>query len=137
MSSEITNEPCTCRWAVAKGIGPYTLGMVALLHGHEAAPVDCNVQRVGSRADDAGNPETWVAAVIADAIASERGAQQPPPRCHSPRGYEVICAILDVGSRICAITLPDCLRCPLYANGPEHSLCATAPKIHHQILLRI
>lgn len=121
----------------AKGIGPYTLGMVALLHGHEAAPVDCNVQRVGERAATDGNPATWIASVISDAMATD--APNVPPRwaAQSPRGYEVICAILDVGARICSIALPDCLRCPLYADGPEHSLCATAPKIHHQLLLLI
>jgi adenine-specific DNA glycosylase len=28
------------------GVGPYTAAMVAVLHGHAAAPVDCNVERV-------------------------------------------------------------------------------------------
>jgi A/G-specific adenine glycosylase len=124
----------------AKGIGPYTLGMVALLHGHEAAPVDCNVQRVGARADASGNPDTWIAEVMADAIATERFAAYTgshPRTSPFPRGYEVICAILDVGSRICSVTSPDCLRCPLYGDGAAHALCASAPKIAHQLLLSV
>lgn len=93
--------------AVEPGIGPYTAGMVGLLYGGEAAPVDCNVARVGRWADADGDAERWVGEVCAAAIdlPSQTG---PAP------AYEVISAILDVGQRYCrAHGGRRCDECPL------------------------
>jgi A/G-specific adenine glycosylase len=95
------------------GIGPYTAGMLALLHGHEAAPVDCNVTRVGTRAAADGDAERWIACVIGDAM---KLAPVELLEHAWPPGYAVICAVLDVGAGPCAIGAPECGRCPLASS---------------------
>lgn len=97
-------------------IGPYTAGMVALLHGHEAAPVDCNVQRVGQRAHGDGSAEAWIGDVMARAVQLSVG-------------YEVISAVLDLGATICVPYSPDCYRCPLRAS------CTSAERIGRQLVM--
>jgi len=105
------------------GVGPYTAGMIALLHGYEAAPVDCNVQRVGARADAEGNAATWIASVLGEVCAV------PETSIDRPLGYYAISAVLDVGATVCAPVMPDCLRCPLL------DCCASAPKLARQQIM--
>lgn len=87
-----------------RGVGPYTAAMVALLHGRSAVPVDGNVQRVGARVD--GDPERWIADVIASATKMVSASGRPPE-------YEATCAVLDVGALLCKPVRADCARCPL------------------------
>lgn len=107
-----------------RGVGPYTVGMVATLHGHDAAPVDCNVMRVGGRAHADGNAEAWIAEAVADAMRVDA-----TPNPLAPPGYRAICAVLDIGAGICAPVMPDCLRCPLM----EH--CTSSARLGRQTLL--
>jgi endonuclease III len=104
-------------WGVLQaqpGIGPYTAGMVTLLMGGEAAPVDCNVARVGQRVSPDVAPAAWCAEVIAAA------RELPSPLPEFPAGYIVISAILDVGATRCRIGwAPQCAGCPL-AGGCEY-----------------
>ena len=103
------------RLACEPGIGPYTAGMVGLLYGGDAAPVDCNVARVGRWADAEGDAERWVGEVCAAAagLPSQTG---PAP------GYEVISAVLDVGQRYCrAHGGRRCDECPLGPACPGAS----------------
>lgn len=104
------------------GVGPYTAGMVALLVGEEAAPVDCNVDRVGARVDPAVAPGVWVAEVLAEAM---RWAPLPDLG-EFPPGYVAISAILDMGATRCELgRAPRCADCPLagdcayQARGPR------------------
>lgn len=99
-----------------KYVGAYTAGMVTLLHGHEAAPVDTNVSRVGQRVHPEGNAEAWIAEVMADAVPSEIG-------------YEVISAVLDVGADVCLPYGPDCYRCPL------QRCCESAERLGKQLVM--
>jgi len=86
------------------GIGPYTAGMLALLFGEGAAPVDGNVQRVGSRVD--GDAERWIAELVNAALQLESKTGRPP-------AYEVVCAVLDVGASRCHLRESECAHCPL------------------------
>jgi len=92
----------------AKGIGPYTSSMVALLHGEDATPVDCNIERVATRflCDDDADATAWSSAIV-NAARREQSTTGHPP------AYETICAVMDVGARICTPTTRDCHRCPL------------------------
>jgi A/G-specific adenine glycosylase len=88
------------------GIGPYIAGMVGLLHGFHAAPVDCNVERVAARAAPDERPEKWLDAILAEAGALRPVAGRPAP-------YAAISALLDLGADPCGLGAPECERCPL------------------------
>lgn len=90
------------------GIGPYIAGMVGLLHGFHAAPVDCNVARVAARAAPDERPEAWVGALLA-------AAAPLPPVDGRPAPYAAISAVLDLGAGPCGLGAPECERCPLPA----------------------
>lgn len=92
--------------AAQPGIGPYIAGMVGLLHGFHAAPVDCNVERVAARAAPDERPEDWLDAVLAAAGAL-------PPVDGRPAPYAAISAVLDLGADPCGLGAPECERCPL------------------------
>jgi len=90
------------------GIVPYIAGMVALLFGNPAAPVDTNIDRVGRRVAPDRTPTIWIAELVAEA---ER-LYSPP----FPASYLVVSMVLDLGATLCAAgRLPECERCPL--NG--------------------
>jgi adenine-specific DNA glycosylase len=92
----------------APGVGPYTQGMVALLEGDEAAPVDCNVERVAARVDPTVSAAVWIAEVLAGAM------RQLSPLPEFPAGYVAISAVLDIGATRCEIgRAPRCADCPL------------------------
>lgn len=89
------------------GIGPYTWGMVATLLGERAAPVDCNVQRVGQRVCPDLTPDQWIGELMAciDGKLLSNGIMDT---------YVLISTILDVGATLCKIgTAPRCGACPL------------------------
>lgn len=95
------------------GIGPYIWGMVALLMGHEAAPVDTNVKRVAARVESAMSARDWIAEVMAAAMRQDSVLEFPP-------GYVAMSAVLDVGAVLCTIGgAPRCGECPLRAVGCE------------------
>ena len=110
------------------GIGPYTAGMVALLHGHEAAPVDCNVARVGGRVLDGATAEGWIGGIVAAAMAAPWVCVGQVEHA-APAGYAVISAVLDVGATVCRSVLPECPRCPLRAS------CDSAERLGRQLIL--
>lgn len=82
------------------GVGPYTAAMVAVLHGHAAAPVDCNVERVALRMG-AGqwDAAAWVWALVAEVAPRDR--------------YALVSALLDLGATVCTAQTVDCERCPV------------------------
>lgn len=104
------------------GVGPYTASMVALLYKGEGVPVDANVERVGQRVD--GDPERWIAGVVAAACGMRSTLGRFP-------GYEAVCAVLDVGARLCRTRAPECPQCPLRAA------CSAAPELERQQVLPI
>jgi A/G-specific adenine glycosylase len=92
------------------GIGPYTASMVTLLMGGEAAPVDCNVQRVADRCDPAAGAAPWIAEVVAAVGVGTRVAALDALRA----GYVAVSAVLDLGVTVCRVgAAPACERCPL------------------------
>ncbi len=91
------------------GCGPYTAGMVALLHGEEAAPVDTNVERVGARVDRDGDAARWIAGLVGATDWIISGTGRAP-------GYEVVSAVLDIGATLCRPGIALCDRCPLASN---------------------
>jgi len=93
------------RLVAEPGIGPYIAGMVGLLHGFHAAPVDCNVERVAARASTAA-PARWVGAIL-------RAAAALPDIDGRPAPYAAISAVLDLGAGPCGLGAPECERCPL------------------------
>jgi adenine-specific DNA glycosylase len=96
------------------GIGPYTAGMVALLMGLPAAPVDTNVDRVGRRVAPDRAPGIWIGELV-NAVIPQPPWEQRPAMGETP-GYRLISMVLDVGATVCAAAqLPECERCPL--NG--------------------
>jgi A/G-specific adenine glycosylase len=105
------------------GIGPYTAGMVALLLGHGAAPVDCNVQRVADRCAPGAGADAWIAEVVAAAGPGTRIAEVGGAL---PAGYVAVSAVLDVGARLCRIgAAPRCGDCPL---GGDCAFAARGPR---------
>jgi A/G-specific adenine glycosylase len=90
------------------GLGPYTSGMVALLLGGEAAPVDCNVQRVAARVAPDVAPAVW----LAEVLGALTGVHVPG--VGRPDRYVAISMLLDVGATVCGpARAPECERCPL------------------------
>lgn len=108
-----------------QGIGPYTAGMLAVLFGHDAVPVDCNVARVGGRADASGDPARWMAEIVADAADIA-----PIHEVISPK-YEATCAILDIGQMYCKPLEKWCGLCPLKSH------CETQGKPGCQLILPV
>jgi adenine-specific DNA glycosylase len=97
------------RHLAGPGIGPYTQGMVALLEGDEAAPVDCNVERVAARVDPTVSAIVWIGEVLGTAMKYHIS-----PLAEFPVGYVAISAVLDIGATRCAIgEAPRCAGCPL------------------------
>jgi adenine-specific DNA glycosylase len=91
------------------GIGPYTAGMVATLLGEPAAPVDCNVERVGRRVDPECAPSIWIGELIDRAIGASDGETGD-----FPAPYRLVSMVLDIGASMCSmVRLPECDRCPL------------------------
>ena len=89
------------------GIGPYIAAMVALLDGREAIPVDTNIDRVGKRYADDGDHYRWMAALVGVAINATVQFSD------HPAGYEITCAVMDLGALICTPRTPLCWSCPL------------------------
>jgi A/G-specific adenine glycosylase len=105
------------------GIGPYTAGMLAVMFGHDAIPVDCNVARVGGRAAADADADRWMAKVVTDATG-----EAPVTWIGSPR-YEATCAILDIGQVYCKPLERWCGLCPLQGH------CATQGMPGEQLIL--
>jgi A/G-specific adenine glycosylase len=111
-------------WPIAMetyaGVGPYTAGMIGLLHGAHAAPVDTNVERVGRRAAADGDPARW----IGELTRAARGCAHS--RTGYPPGYEAACAVMDIGATRCRPEGAECTRCPL------GNLCASRETLDRQ-----
>lgn len=111
-------------WPVALerylNLGSYTAGMIGLLYGAEAVPVNAEIERVGKRAANDGAPARWVR----DLVRASRGCGYS----HTGRApaYEAVCAVLDVGATMCLPEAIACHRCPL------NSLCASRHLIDTQ-----
>lgn len=104
------------------GLGPYIAGMIALLLGAEAAPVDTNILRVGERVDPEGDAKRWICDVVDSAM-------QAPSVTGNPPAYEAVCAVMDIGATLCKPSEAFCDRCPL-----EH-LCAGSSTMLRQMSL--
>jgi hypothetical protein len=106
------------------GLGPYTAGMIGLLHGAHAAPVDTNVERVGKRAAFDGDPQRWVDQLLRAAGANGSATGRPA-------AYEVACSVLDIGGTRCKPDRVECPRCPL---APW---CTSRPRLDRQAVLGV
>jgi A/G-specific adenine glycosylase len=106
------------------GLGPYTAGMIGLLHGVHAAPVDTNVERVGRRAAFDNDPIRWVDQLLRAAAANGSATGRPA-------AYEVACAVLDIGATRCR---PDRVECPCCPLSPW---CASRSKLDLQAVLGV
>jgi endonuclease III len=88
------------------GIGPYTAAMLTVIFGGDAVPMDCNVDRVGSRVAEDGDAERWMADII-------EGVRTQIPETGYHPFYEVTCAVLDLGATLCGARNRRCGWCPL------------------------
>lgn len=89
------------------GLGPHTAAMILLLHGSTGTPDDVGIQRVANRAASDGDGKRWVEHLVAAAWSRLRSATGYPP------AYEVLSAVLDLGTKRCRADVTECPRCPV------------------------